>query len=61
MIKETKQKLKAFFAANFYKYADTEGKPWSELTGGDIEAFSLEAVGKVIDAFEEEKFKEEIE
>lgn len=54
MTKETKAKLKAFFAAQFFKYADTNGPDYSTLTGGDLEAFSLEAVNKVIDAFDEE-------
>lgn len=52
---EVKQKLKAFFAAQFYTYADTYGAPYSELTGGDLEGFSLEAVCSTIDAFEPSK------
>lgn len=57
MTKELKEKLKAFFASQFYKYADTYGPDYSEHTGGDLEAFSLEAVCKVIDEFDESKIK----
>jgi hypothetical protein len=55
MTNEQKAKLKAFFASQFFKYADTYGPDWSTLTSGDLEAFSLEAVGKVIDEFDEDK------
>lgn len=55
MSPETKAKLKAFFAAQFFKDADVYGPDYSTVTSGDIEGFSLEAVGKVIDQFDEDK------
>ncbi len=55
MSPEIKAKLKAFFVASFFKYADTYGPDWSEVTSGDLHAFSLEAVNKVIDDFDESK------
>jgi len=55
MTKEEKQKLKAFFTAQFFHDADVYGPDYSTLTSGDIEGFSLEAIGKVIDKFDETK------
>lgn len=55
MTQETKNKLKAYFAAQFFRDADVYGPDYSTMTSGDIEGFSLEAVGKVIDSFDEEK------
>lgn len=50
-----KAKLKAFFAAQFFKDADVYGPDYSTMTSGDLEGFSLEAIGKVIDAFKPEE------
>ena len=60
MTDETKAKLKAFFAAQFFSYADTYGPDYSEWTSGDLDGFSLEAVGRLIDAFDEKKFDAEL-
>lgn len=55
MTLEEKAKLKAFFAAQLYVEGDTYGPAYSDLTGGDLEGFSLEAIGKVIDKFDSNK------
>ena len=56
MDKIEKEKLKAFFAAQLYEDGDLNGPDYSEETGGDLEGFSLEAIGKVIDKFDPRKF-----
>lgn len=53
--KEIKEKLKAFFAAQFYTHATVHGPDYSTCTGGDLEGFTLEGVGKAIDEFDETK------
>lgn len=50
-----KAKLKAFFAAQFFDDADVYGPDYSTMTSGDLEGFSLEAIGKVIDEFDPSK------
>lgn len=49
-----KIKLKAWFAAQFYNEASVYGEPISDVTGGELEGFSLEDVNRVIDKFDPE-------
>jgi hypothetical protein len=49
---EWKAKLKAYFASQLWEEGDMYGPPYSEVTGGDLEGFSLEKVNKVIDKFD---------
>lgn len=57
-LNQWKQKLKAYFASSLFNDADTYGPDYSEYTGGDLEAFSLEAINKVIDSFDPSKIGE---
>ncbi len=58
MTNKQKAKLKAFIVASFYKYADVRGPDYSEYTGGDLEGFTIEALSKLIDEFDEAKITE---
>lgn len=57
MTDETKMKLKAFFSYKFFAYGDVRGRPYDNESELALEGFSLKAVNRVIDEFDEREKK----